>query len=626
MTDLEKELIDFTKRRFSRQKNELLTVLNVKDKEIIELKELVHVLRAKISEIEETISQEHVERLDALHSHEQEMLRIKNDFEREREIFSSERKTADTIIDKLNATIQELKKYVKQLLDENSETAKMLNSEILKREEEIDGLRAKAKKLEENLIDAQKAAQNEKAALDQKINELEASLKSQKKEEDKRKEEARTAISKLMESLLQERSTLSIRDAKITMLESSIKKLEEEKTKIIASWETDRKKWEELWERERKVWERQKHTIEDLSDRSWKDRRKWETLIRSKEAGEARITKVFSGFLMEIGKMLTFVKSQSIQPHAQPPQEPFAYVSEAQVEEKPLEQEEPQESRKPSAITSGIKRAWSWCASRRLYIRIGAPALFVCIVLASSYVYWELTRYTTFAGKTFWELSVSTPSGIAPDPDDADHIWICDWKSGDLNKILRSDPSFVVETHKTNRLFFHPNSIAFDLKGMKLFTLDSVNHRILKHDAQDPSKIIEEIPTPTASSLHLSIMRIANTEFLAILDTVEKRIYLYNPLSLKETPLENLMLPKNISPIGLYCLNDMIWVYDSKAQVYFQFRAVTTNRLKRVAEIKVKKGRMAPRISPSGFMFADEKMLILEEGEPGRLILAHREK
>jgi len=32
--------------------------------------------------------------------------------------------------------------------------------------------------------------------------------------------------------------------------------------------------WEELWERERRVWERQKDTIEDMGERTRKERRK----------------------------------------------------------------------------------------------------------------------------------------------------------------------------------------------------------------------------------------------------------------------------------------------------------------------------------------------------------------
>ena len=268
--------------------------------------------------------------------------------------------------------------------------------------------------------------------------------------------------------------------------------------------------------------------------------------------------------------------------------------------------------------------------------------------------HWRLAaRPVLFEEISSWDLTAATPSGLAwekANGEKADKtegekfwLWLCDWKSGEIFKFSGDDPTRVVKRLASPSPFFHPNSLAVDGDGRFLFTLDSVSHKISKRFLAEPSVVIGEIPTPSASCLNLAMLSLSGgasgssgdtklnsaelsivSPRLVVLDTVGKNVYAYNPVKFKEKPVLLFALPAEMSPLSIAGAKDSLWVLDAASGLIHRFEPDSKGRWNKRRSVKVVLPDGAKTVAnASAILFKDPQTLYLTlEGDPSKLILA----
>ncbi|MBI4063317.1 MAG: hypothetical protein HY401_03330 [Elusimicrobia bacterium] len=226
-----------------------------------------------------------------------------------------------------------------------------------------------------------------------------------------------------------------------------------------------------------------------------------------------------------------------------------------------------------------------------------------------------------------WDLPMEAPSGIAAD-EAAEVFWLTDWKSGAIIKVLASNPVKVLERHASSLTFFHPNSIVLDPGGRYIFTLDSVTHKIYRHQWDKPEVIDEEAPAPSPSSLFMAVYDPPGAPAwrLAALDTLAKSVYLYDPRTLKAKPAIALTLPKGMTPLAFAGGQGAFWILDSKTKAIWKFEQNEKGEWPavRAGEVALADGSEALTSATAFAIRQDGSVYLVLETAPPKLVLVEK--
>ncbi|MBI4668083.1 MAG: hypothetical protein HY747_02675 [Elusimicrobia bacterium] len=672
--ELEQDILEYARRRYHNEKRQLLDLLEIKEREKEELRAVIRDFEAKTEALNARLDEERMGRAGFLFKQESEMEVLRAQADKDRQVMAQETRLQQETIERLNAQIAEYKGEIKKLFEENQRRLRAFGEEIRQKEAEIEKLKLREKELEAKVLTIESAAKNEAGRLAQKVLELEEFLAREKQARVKLEESSKEALSASTRALLEERSKAQVFEGRLGELSRAVEKLEAEKTKILENWDRERKKWEELWERERKVWENQRAGFADWEAKYMKEKAQWEKMISEKEEKEIRLTKVFGNLVSELsrwGHALRGAGEEKFEsgrreamgggglgPSPMPPnfpqmEEGVGVPSTGQLKastptpfdfaqgrlSSPIEWEGGRRRGKGGAKTFFRRHAF-WLGGTAVAAVIGLGFL----IFARSF--WINRKPIIYFETLSWELPVSTPSGIALGEEKGkdDFLWITDWKTGDMVQVYLDNPAKIVSRFASGMTFFHPNSIAASPDGKHLFTLDSISRKIFKHNAANPGAVIEEVPTPTASCLFLAVIEdtkhgtepptlpsptggegLSGGEWsLAVLDTIQKDIYFFDPKTLKAKPVSAFKLPQDVIPLVFTASGSVVWILDGKSLALLPFQKDSEGRWKKGRPVKIAltAGMETPANAAAVLVQGDKTIYLAIETDPPRLIQA----
>lgn len=599
---LSEELLDYARRRYQSEKNSLMSLLDLKEKEVLELRSAAGVFEEKLRAAQTGLDEERTLRMEELSRHQEEFKALEAGVQREQQAHNRALNLQEAAIAKLKGEIAEYQDEIKKIMEENRQNVVGLNDEVRRKDIEIETLRSREKELESKIVAVESAAKQGAQMLAAKILELENFLREEKEARFKVEESSKNAVAASTAALIEERSKVEIFQNRAAELSRDVARIEEEKKKILDHWQTERKKWEELWERERKVWENQKMAMMEWESRHIKEKAQWENFLREKEEKEIRLARVFSNFFAEFGRWTGKPGSAAgtapgLAPSVSP--EPEALGAPAKKEKKGI-------SLKAAVAT--------------------AAALLMSAGGFWGYRYWKSSGPLIYHQSGSWDLPFATPSGLALEKKEGESwLWVCDWKSGEIIKLSGEDPQRIVKRFESPSTFFHPNSIAIDREGKFLFTLDSVSHKVARRLLAAPAQPLEEVETPTPSSLLLAMVDFSKDQALAVLDTVGRGVYFFHPLKFKDKPTLVFSVPEEIAPAAFAGDGQSLWILDANTALIHQFAPDSKNQWQRRKTLKIilPEGSQTAASAPAFLIPQPNSLYLILEGDPARLILTN---
>ncbi|MBI4370645.1 MAG: hypothetical protein HY547_10505 [Elusimicrobia bacterium] len=663
---MEEEFLSLSKRRYQGEKQSLLDMLELKEREVEDLRVLIKEQEQKLRDLTAALDEERLLRGEELARFQIEIQKFQENFENERRVVSKEDELNRAIVKGLNEQILERQKELEKVYDENRRVLSGFKDQMLAKTAEIEEMKRREKELETKIVASDGAAKEEVQRLSKKIFELEDSLAKEKEAGSKLEDASKTALTSSTAALLEERSKLVSLQNRVTDLTQAVSKIEGEKRLAIENWERERKKWEELWERERRVWENQRLGFADWEGKYFKEKALWEKMIAEKEEKEIRLTRVFGNLISELsraGKNWAFSKGADA-PAGVSPEAPTARFDQDSAPESsslaPIVEPSPPrggEGDKEMDSAQRKERTHARILKHDRWIRLGfwLSAALLLVLAAAGGVrvaqwFFVTKKAVVFKEAASWDAPAQSPSGLAAMAGKSDLLWLADWKTGALLEVSALEPSRVLKRHEPKNSFFHPNSIAASSDGKYLFALDSVARKITRHDANDPSQILEEVTTPSASSLFLTLLSVPGSEsrvpssegspsenphppplaprpFLAVLDTVERQIYLYDPRTLKVKPQAAFKISEDILPLALGSEGNSILILDGKTRAIIRLGQSDKGewRPEGVIGFELDSGPGLLSTATALLAYGHDVFLVLEN-DPPQIVLTRRSK
>lgn len=615
--EFQSDMLGLVRERFRTEKRELMDLLSLKEREVAELRSQIETLTSELELAKRDFHEERGLRLQELAQFEQEMLSLKKKFNEETAGFAEQLRLKDAAFEKLGQGVISAKNETNRLHEENKKLLRDWAGQVKLKEEEIESLRIKESALKEQIVQSQDQWRHEKEGLAAQVNGLEKNLNQLKLEKDDLITQLKTAIGKSTASLLEEKAGARLQEQRLEDLGKRVAELEAERAKILNDWAKERAKWEQLWERERRVWENQRGVFAEEQDRFLKEKEQWEAHLRDKEEKEMRLTKLFNTMFSELNRWVAYFKTGN-EPLVRPQIPPSFQPGAGQVI---AGSEAPPSSVIASPETQGGK------------LRKGKVLIFLAVALIAGAAWFFGRRFFAepilLIQKNSWPLPINTPAGIASDNQGLD-LWLADWESGALIKVERANPSEAAQRFEPRSPLYHPNAMALSPDGKYLFTLDSVAHKIYKHKTSGPSDTLQETDAPTASSLFLAVLEEGPNYNLVVLDSFERKLYLYDPASLGAKPKEGGVLPQEISPLGLCGFGSWLYALDGKANRMtaltqrggaWKIAASFNARFNEERALNTVSGFYAFGDKKSRKPFKDIAFYALFESQPGKLVL-----
>ncbi|MEK6543139.1 MAG: hypothetical protein AABZ44_01710 [Elusimicrobiota bacterium] len=588
--ELQAELLSYAQRRYKSEKRELISLLDLKEKELADMRQQLEDGAESLQHAKRELDEERGLRAQELAKFETELLGIQQRVHRKEDSLKQEAALAATAIERIKKDSDSYKKQIETLYDENQKVVARWHQEVETKEEQLGALKKIQKELEARISEVELAATREKNELASRALELERYLEETRSQKDDLIAQLKTAIGTSTVGMIEQNSAKKALEERMSDLAKRADDLEKEKARLLADWARERAKWEQLWERERKVWESQKVVIADEHERFGKERSQWEEHLRAKEDKEIKMANVFASMLGELNRWVGYLKYSNVSTAVPAKAQPDA-------KDKPL---------KPTLKS----RLSGWPVIAAVSLGILAAGVSVARYIEGS----APIGYREYAS---WEIGPSAVSGISRS---GTSIWVADWKTGTLSQLDRDDPSQKRADRHPKLDFYHPNALTVAGNGA-LFTLDSVAHKIYKHNLSDPSVIAEETPLPTASTLFITMIK-GEKDTLAALDTFDKKVYFYEPGALKSKPADGFTLDRDIAATALSGGKDALYVLDAKSSFIYSFIRKKNGKWRAGKRYGAKfQDEIITLGSASAFYIDEDALYVAFEGDPAKLIL-----
>ena len=336
---------------------------------------------------------------------------------------------------------------------------------------------------------------------------------------------AKNAVEKTLAELLQERQLRDGADKERDKAIEKVREVEDHFQQLQNIWQEERKQWQELWDRERSTWESKRGELSAWEEKLRKEREEWHGNLRQLEEKETR----YAGEMAEIlrksseagEKVAGFLRAASDRP----------------------------------APAVSVFASTRFPLRRAFYAAAAAAALALCFGV---YRYTQRLRLEPLASTP---VSSENPTGMA---FDGSTLWVCDW-NGDFFSLSPEDPSRVLRTVKAAPSgAYHP--VALAVWGESLYSIDSAQARVLRHQSDDPSKVKAVWPAPGPAPTALA----HDGRNLWSYDAVTRSIYRHLGEG-AEGGTEAYPFPDAL-PAAMAWYKDELWVSDPKSARLAVFR------------------------------------------------------
>ncbi|MBI4055895.1 MAG: hypothetical protein HY402_07190 [Elusimicrobia bacterium] len=370
-----------------------------------------------------------------------------------------------------------------------------------------------------------------------KLQELEKSLQTEKEEYERKLQEAKKALESTLGEFLKERQERNQAEQDKELALQKTEELENRLQEMKLAWEAERKQWRDLWDRERSLWETHRKEFATWEERLRREREVWHRQLRGREDMElqqaAQMTRILENTTHWILKVTAVLKHFAI--HGV---------------------EHPQVITTVQPIVARSKRS-------RLYA-LAAPLALLILAGAGWLGYKNL--YLGLHPKAAYSLAApENPTALAWD---GSRLWIADW-SGSWSALApeklpesRGPASFTLSAGA-----YHPVALAYGAGAF--WSADAGQGRILKHDPQDPSKILAEYPSPGPSPIALGF----RGEDLWSFDALSNKLSLHS-LQNPQILWAERSLPEGISPAAFQWQENFLWILDVQKKKLLQLKAL----------------------------------------------------
>lgn len=327
--------------------------------------------------------------------------------------------------------------------------------------------------------------------------------------------EAKNALEKTLAELLRERKIREESEAERAKALQKVAEVEKHFGELSRIWEEERGQWRELWDRERATWESKRQELSAWEETLKREREAWTAQAAAAERDQARYAEQVSRSIRE-------------------------------------------SSESGAQLAGALKRLTELEAPRnrpllsrlRLHRR---SAFALSGAAAAALLGWWLAGWTLKAGPA-QTLALESPTGMALA---GGRIWLADW-NGRLAAFELADLRAQVKTAvPAVAAPYRPAAVA--AAGALLWTLDTAQARIVRHDAADPSKIIAERPAPGPAPTALA----HDGKHLWSYDAANRSLYRHGE---DEGTFKAYPLGGDAVPTAMAWSEGLLWLYDSKAR------------------------------------------------------------
>lgn len=327
--------------------------------------------------------------------------------------------------------------------------------------------------------------------------------------------EAKNALEKTLAELLRERKIREESEAERAKALQKVSEVEKHFDELSRIWEEERGQWRELWDRERSTWESKRQELTAWEETLRREREAWTAQAAAAERDQARYAEQVSRSIRDSS-------------------ESGAQLAGALKRLAALET--PAAPSVSSRFKLGRREAFSLCGAA-----------------AAALLGWWLSAWTLKAGAS-QTIALESPTGMALS---GGKVWLTDW-SGRLTAFEPGDLRAPAAT-KVPAVPAPYRPAALAAAAGLLWTLDTAQARIVRHDAADPAKILAERPAPGPAPTALA----HDGRHLWSYDAANRALYRHSEDegTFKAYPLDDDAVPTAMAWSG-----GRLWLYDSKSR------------------------------------------------------------
>ena len=331
--------------------------------------------------------------------------------------------------------------------------------------------------------------------------------------------EAKNALEKTLAELLRERRIRSESEDERAKALKKVDEVEKHFAELSKIWEEERSQWRELWDRERSTWETQRAEFAAWEDNLRKEREAWHSEMASKDKDR-----------LEYAEHMTRSLRESSETSSQ-----LADV---------MKKLSGLEGRTALSSFPVFKRAG------RGFV-LAAVVVLAAVLAGPVWRYSQALRLKPISAQNF---PLDNPTAMTYD---GSLVWVSQWDG----KLLAYDPQ---DTRKALRSIavtevkpYHPTGLAFG--GGALWSLDTAQARIVKHDPLRPDKVLHWRPAPGPAPTALAY----DGHALWSYDAANKSLYRHNA---DAGGFKAFAIDQDMVPTAMHWAAGRLWLFDSKGR------------------------------------------------------------